>query len=94
MKAAGRDVVEEIRRYAGRLPCVHLKDMKLTEEGKRRYTWCGDGILDFASIGKAFIEAGTKYAFVEQDCTYPDEPDPFVCLEKSYHHLKSLGFEF
>ena len=94
VKAAGRDVVEEIRRYAGRLPCVHLKDMKLTEEGKRRYTWCGDGILDFASIGKAFIEAGTKYAFVEQDCTYPDEPDPFVCLEKSYHHLKSLGFEF
>ena len=94
VKAAGRSIEEEIARYAGRLPCVHLKDMKFTEEGKRRYTWCGDGVLDFESIGNAFVKAGTKYAFVEQDCTFPDEPDPFVCLEKSYQHLASLGFEF
>ncbi|MBE6589222.1 MAG: sugar phosphate isomerase/epimerase [Ruminococcaceae bacterium] len=94
VQAAGVDVVEEIKRYAGRLPCVHLKDMTFTEEGTRRYTWCGDGVMDFDKIGAALVEAGTKYAFVEQDCTYPDEPDPFVCLEKSYRHLKSLGFEF
>jgi hypothetical protein len=37
--------------------------------------------------------AGTKYAFIEQDSTYPDEPDPFVCLEKSFKYLTSIGYE-
>lgn len=91
--AAGADVIEEIRRYAGRLPCVHLKDMKFTEEGKRRYTWCGDGVIDFVGIRSALEDAGTKYAFIEQDTTYPDEPDPFVCLEKSLHYLTSIGYQ-
>lgn len=93
VRAAGADVIAEIARYAGRLPCVHLKDMKITEDGKHRYTWCGDGILDFKEIKSALERAGTKYAFIEQDCTYPDEPDPFVCLEKSLHYLKSIGYE-
>ena len=91
--AAGADILTEIDRYAGRLPCVHLKDMKFTEEGKRRYTWCGDGVIDFASIRPALERAGTKYAFVEQDSTYPDEPDPFVCLEKSLRYLTAVGYE-
>lgn len=90
---AGADVVGEINRYAGRLPCVHLKDMKFTEEGKPRYTWCGDGVLDFKAMKSALELAGTKYAFIEQDSTYPDEPDPFVCLEKSFKYLTSIGYE-
>lgn len=93
VRAAGADPVKEIDRYAGRLPCVHLKDMKFNEDGSPRYTWCGDGILDFQSIKEALERAGTKYAFIEQDCTYPDEPDPFVCLEKSLRYLTSIGYE-
>ena len=91
--AAGADIAGEIERLSGRIPCVHLKDMKHPEEGKRRYTWCGDGIIDFVKIRPALERAGTKYAFVEQDSTYPDEPDPFVCLEKSLRYLTSVGYE-
>ena len=91
--AAGADVVKEIDRYAGRLPCVHLKDMKFDGDGTRRCTWCGDGVLDFVAFKAALERAGTKYAFIEQDRTYPDEPDPFVCLEKSLRYLTSIGYE-
>ncbi|MBQ2875734.1 MAG: sugar phosphate isomerase/epimerase [Clostridia bacterium] len=93
-KVAGYDPLDEIKRLSGRLPCVHFKDGKLDENGEMRFTWCGDGVLDFEAMGDALIAAGTKYVFVEQDKTFPDEPDPFVCLKKSRDYLKSLGFEF
>lgn len=94
VKAGGADPVEEINNLAGRLPCVHFKDYKLEEDGSHHFTWCGDGILDFEKIGDALVKAGTEYVFIEQDRTFPDEPNPFVCLANSRGYLKSLGFEF
>ena len=94
VKAGGYDPVAEINRLAGRLPCVHFKDMKIEADGKFRYTWVGDGVLDFEKIGDAAEKAGTEYAFIEQDATFPDEPNPFVCLANSRGYLKSLGFKF
>lgn len=94
VKAGGSDPVAEINRLAGRLPCVHFKDYKLEADGSNHFTWCGDGILDFEKIGDALKKAGTEYVFIEQDRTFPDEPNPFVCLANSRGYLKSLGFEF
>jgi sugar phosphate isomerase/epimerase len=94
VKAGGCDPVEEINRLSGRLPCVHFKDYKLEADGTNHYTWCGDGILDFEKIGDALVAAGTEYVFIEQDSTFPDEPNPFVCLANSRGYLKSLGFKF
>ncbi len=94
VKAGGYDPVDEINRLAGRLPCVHFKDMKITETGEPRFTWCGDGILDFALIGEALEKAGTEYVLIEQDKTFDDEPDPFKCLENSKKYLESIGFRF
>ena len=85
---------EEIKRLKGRLPCVHFKDMFVEPDGEQHFTWCGNGILDFAAIGQALKDAGTEYIFIEQDKTFACEPDPFKCLEKSKKHLESLGFEF
>ena len=67
---------------------------KLEADGSNHFTWCGDGILDFEKIGDALKKAGTEYVFIEQDRTFPDEPNPFVCLANSRGYLKSLGFEF
>ena len=94
VKAGGCDPVEEINRLSGRLPCVHFKDYKIEADGSNHFTWCGDGILDFEKIGDALVNAGTEYVFIEQDRTFPDEPNPFVCLANSRGYLKSLGFEF
>lgn len=94
VKAGGSDPVEEIKRLSGRLPCVHFKDMMVEADGTRHFTWCGNGILDFSSIGQALKDAGTEYAFIEQDQTFACEPDPFKCLKNSKKYLESLGFEF
>ena len=94
VKCGGYDPVEEIKRLSGRLPCVHFKDMAVEADGTKHFTWCGNGILDFSSIGQALKDAGTDYIFIEQDKTFSCEPDPFKCLEKSKKYLASIGFEF
>jgi sugar phosphate isomerase/epimerase len=94
VKKGGYDPISEIKYFNGRLPCVHFKDMFVEENGESRFTWCGNGILDFAAIGDALKNAGTEYILIEQDKTFEDEPDPFKCLEKSKKYLESIGFEF
>lgn len=94
VKHGGYEPIDEIKRLKGRLPCVHFKDMKKPEGEEPRFTFCGDGILDFAAIGDALKDAGTDYILIEQDKTFDDEPDPFKCLEKSKTYLESIGFEF
>ncbi len=51
---------------------------------------CGDGNPDFYEILQACKYAGVEYALVEQDNCFGE--DPFVCLERSYKYLKSIGF--
>ena len=90
-KFGGYDPVSEIKRLSGRLPCVHLKDM-LLENGEKKMAWVGGGnTMDFEKICNAFIEAGSKYAYVEQDNCYGE--DPLVCLKRSYDYLRSLGLD-
>lgn len=88
-KFGGYDPISEIHRLSGRLPCVHLKDM-LLKDGEKKMAWVGGGnTMDFEKICDAFIEAGSKYAYVEQDDCYGE--DPLVCLKRSYDYLRSLG---
>ena len=88
-KFGGYDPLSEIKRLSGRLPCVHLKDM-LLENGEKKMAWVGGGnTMDFEAICNAFIEAGSKYAYVEQDDCYGE--DPLVCLKRSYDYLHSHG---
>lgn len=90
VKYGGYDVVDEIKYLKGRLPVVHLKDMFVDESGETKMMWVGGGNrLDFEKIIPAFEDAGTQYAYIEQDNCNGE--DPFVCLKKSYEYLKSLG---
>ncbi len=88
-KFAGYDPVSEIEHLKGRLPCVHYKDMEIAADGERRFTWVGNGILDFEKITAALETAGTKYIFIEQDNCY--DLDEFECLKNSYKYLRSIG---
>ena len=88
---AGEDPAAEIRRMAGRLPCIHYKDMEILEDGTKRFTWVGGGVLDFEKITEAAQAAGTKYIFIEQDNCFGE--DPFVCLKKSHDYLNSIGLK-
>ena len=89
VKEGGYDPVDEIKRLSGRIPCVHFKDMKVMEDGSHRFSWIGGGCLNFEKIIAALENTGTKYAFIEQDNCYGE--DPLDCLKKSYDYLHSLG---
>ena len=86
---SGADPVSELRRLKGRVDCIHLKDMEILPDGKKRFAPVGSGVMDFKSIVKEAELAGTQFAFVEQDDCFG--ADPFECLKKSYDYLASLG---
>jgi sugar phosphate isomerase/epimerase len=61
---AGLDPAELIRRYAGRLPLLHMKDMRA---GDRSFAPVGTGTLNWTTIIEAAKTAGTEWFIVEQD---------------------------
>ncbi len=87
----GGDIYQWIDKCAGRLKYVHLKDMGMTLEMHQKMTPIGEGSLNFPTILKAFEEAGSVAAFVEQDNC--NDEDPFDCMEHSLRYLQSIGYE-
>ena len=88
---AGADVCEQIEKMAGRLECIHLKDMNATMTNGNRMAPVGYGNMNFPKILAAAEKAKAEYLLVEQDNCY--EEDPFACLKKSYDYLTSLGLK-
>ncbi|UQZ36430.1 sugar phosphate isomerase/epimerase [Paenibacillus sp. PK3_47] len=64
---AGYDPVEYINKYAGRLPIIHLKDLKKREDGSPETVVLGEGEINLAAILEAAAAAGVEWAVVEQD---------------------------
>lgn len=86
LKFAGLDPAAYIRRWQGRLPLLHLKDMTRTQPPT--FAEVGNGILDWPAIFEAAAEAGVKAWIVEQDRC---EGDPFESLKTSLQNLKAKG---
>jgi len=87
VQAAGGDPSQWLRKLAGRVPCVHLKDM--VYDGEPRMAPVYEGNMNFDAILEACRDSGTEYLLVEQDDCYGE--DPFACLERSYRNLKDRG---
>lgn len=85
---AGANPAEWIARFSGRIPCMHFKDMSVSNN-EQRMAAIGDGNINFTDVVDACKKAGTEYVFVEQDETYGE--DPFECLKRSYDFLKKMG---
>lgn len=82
----GADPLEIIRRFRGRAPLIHLKDMAKDE--KRSFAEVGEGTLDFDAICAAAAEGGAVSFIVEQDvCARP----PLESVEISLRNLKAKG---
>ena len=88
VQVAGCDVEAWIEKLSGRLQCAHLKDLEMIS-GKPHMAPVMEGNLNFPKFIKAFERAGTKYMIVEQDTCLES---PFICLEKSYNNLRTLGY--
>jgi len=85
IQAGGADPAEWIRKLAGRVDVIHLKDFAVVDD-EPRMAEVLEGNLNWKSIFEAAAEADVKYAMVEQDHCYGK--DPFECLKVSYNNIK------
>lgn len=88
---AGLDPAALIRRYAGRCPLIHLKDVPkdfVVMERPARFAEVGEGRLDMAAILEACETVGVEWYIVEQDlCDRPSLESARISLE----NLKAMG---
>lgn len=91
VQAGGADPAEFLRRYKGRTPCIHFKDMCFDPvEHKVHMAAVGSGNLNWERIFRAAVETDVQYAFIEQDHCYGE--DPFQCLAQSLAFCRANGF--
>ena len=83
---AGVDVVGLLRRCAGRIPAIHVKDREVAREGPRMAP-IGEGNLDWNSIVSVGDAGGVETYIVEQDVC---ARDPYDCLRSSLEFLRDL----
>ena len=94
---AGKDPLSYWRRYPGRFPLLHIKDMRKgvtinpqvspSPDGPNPFTAVGQGRIDWRRIFSQVHLAGAKHIFVEQDeCNRP----PLEAIRVSYQYLRNL----
>jgi sugar phosphate isomerase/epimerase len=71
LSALGKDPAAYIRRYAGRLPLLHLKETATARQTGQNPE-LGQGIIDWDAVFAAADQAGVEWYIVEQNCqTHP-----------------------
>jgi sugar phosphate isomerase/epimerase len=81
----GADPAAYIRKYKGRCPTVHAKDVVLAKNGKKQhFTPLGQGEQNWPEIFAAGDEAGIEWYIYEQDS---GEGSPFDFAHASYEFL-------
>lgn len=82
----GSDPAAYIEKVAGRIPCVHFKDMTISfPERLPKMCEIGDGNLNWPRIVQACRYAGVKWYIVERD---NGDLDPFDSLERSLYNMR------
>ncbi len=91
---AGQDPVAYFKKYPGRFPLLHIKDMKdhpaVAHDFDARmglFAPVGHGTIDWKRIFAAAPTGGMKHFFIEQD--YCEQP-PLEAVRMSYAYLHSL----
>jgi len=80
----GGDPLAYFKRYPGRFPMIHAKDM----DRQGHMVDVGRGGIDWVTIFRRRRAAGIRYVFVEHD----NPPAPFESIRASYQYLSHLEF--
>lgn len=92
IKIGGQDPMAMMKRLAGRVSQVHLKDMLkgtpvITDEGqvpKDAFQELGDGVINIPAVVRLAREIGVEQCHVEQD----QSPAPLESIVQSYQYLQ------
>jgi sugar phosphate isomerase/epimerase len=79
--AAGKDPVAYFKKYPGRFPVWHMKDLS----PEKQAATLGEGIIDFKPILAMSKKAGMKYWFVEQDDCHTHSPMESIAISRRYY---------
>ncbi|CAG5069504.1 Inosose dehydratase [Dyadobacter sp. CECT 9623] len=81
---AGMDPVDLFKKYPGRFPLWHVKDM---DKGDQSFAEVGTGSIDFKKIFAARKTAGLTHFFVEQDVA---KRPPLEAIEISFQNVTKM----
>jgi sugar phosphate isomerase/epimerase len=83
----GADPVKILKKYKGRVPILHVKDMAAGKE--QDFACPGSGIIDFPSVFSEAADQGIEHYFVERD----NAINGLECLKSSADYLKNISFK-
>lgn len=86
VKRGGRDPLDYIQPYAGRMPIIHLKDM--TDDEEQTFAEVGAGVIDFLPILQWGEQNGVRWYAVEQDVC---KGSPLDSLQISLDNLHRMA---
>jgi sugar phosphate isomerase/epimerase len=98
--AVEQDPLTYFRRYAGRFPLAHIKQLKklpmrtphdgplLLERTLPDITEVGEGVIDWKHLFSQSTQAGLEHFFVEHDASQ----SPLASIKTSYDYLEKLRF--
>lgn len=86
VKKGGADPLEVLKKYKGRIPILHVKDMAPGEQ--QAFACPGNGIIDFAPIFDEAYDQNIMHYFVERDKVV----NGMTCLKSAADYLQSLRF--
>ena len=82
------DPIKWIKKLAGRVPCLHIKDM---EKGAGRgFAEVGTGIVDMKAVVAAAPAAGVRYLIIEQDSNWV-KGDPLESVRISLENFRKIA---
>jgi sugar phosphate isomerase/epimerase len=82
----GQMPIPYLKKYPGRFPLWHVKDMDNTPE--RGFACVGEGIINFPEIFNYAETAGLKHIFVEED----EPKDEMACARVSHDYLQAMRY--
>lgn len=85
----GQNPVEVLKKLKGRVKVLHFKDYKIDENGYRKFTSLGKGIVNLKECYDIACELEIPYIAYEQDCDWVDG-DAFKATEESWAFMQEL----
>ena len=90
--AAGTNPMDIIKRYPGRFPSLHVKDVlkEKNKNGSHDSTILGKGVLDVKDVVALAVKSGSWLLIIEQE-SYQNET-PMDCVNDDLKAMKSWGY--
>lgn len=82
----GEDPLDWMDKLAGRVPLLHIKDMK--DDGSRGFVEVGTGCVDIAAVVAKAPSVGSEYLLIEQDSNWAGSP--LESVQTSLTNLKKI----